>query len=216
MAAVHTSANVPISHLTEYVKNASQSAPYLVSVGCGNGKYETIIAASLNPNIKLILIDPDPESFEKTIVKSPDYPTTSELIQKRPEVVNNCVLLLIWSDWGSVKYDYDAFESLKPIGVILLCEYPPERLSIETISGASGSDKMISVVLNPGTHNYKLISMTEYRFKNAFGGFYPKLVWLAKKGSQIPKVRTVSLLQAKADEISHFLDSNDPGTCTIS
>jgi hypothetical protein len=102
-----------------YGKNGT---PTVVSIGSGNGNIETYFM-----NVKMILIDPNPESFLASHGVSiyPQYGTTGELVASGLNV-SNCVLFLIWTTPDGIgeknPYDIEAIQLLNPLLVVILYE----------------------------------------------------------------------------------------------
>ena len=104
----------------------------LVSVGSGDGYVENEIMAAyrdrFKSEFKITLIDPEPSYAGKV-----DYKIVDELIQKRPGVVGNCSLFIIWPEieyFGDGHYDLGAIRKLRPHAVLTVYE----------TTGGSGSD----------------------------------------------------------------------------
>jgi len=151
---------------------------------------------------KLILIDPDPESFEPYPKKKgylkPDFPYVSNLIEKRPDVVGNCVLLLIWPEPEAL-YDFEAVMYLKPLSILILYE-KPEGWNM----GCAAGKLMHKLLISPESLDYRTISTTRYIFGNQttpLGRIEPAITWLAKRGSSVPKKKRSLTLQAEADKL---------------
>ena len=213
---LHKWSNVPIDHLKIYVEDCVNVADYIVSVGCGNGKYEYEISKS-NQNLrnKFILVDPNPESFEEYPSDGKylkiNYNHTSDLIKDKPDVISNCVLLLIWpysSYTDDSNYDYEAIELLKPNSIICLYEVP-RNMDI----GSSGSTKLINFF--DKINDYKEISTTRYGYKGQMGNIYPKIKWIAKKNSKVPKLKKCLKLQEEVCKLSE-VDLSNETACVIS
>ena len=207
---------VPIDHLSIYVKDCLSVASHIVSVGSGNGMYEHMLCERLSSlREKLVLVDPSPESFytyaeAKGRAMPPHHSTVQRLVTDRPDVVGDCVLLLIWPD-PELEYDHEAVRLLKPRSVVMLFENPPEWPS-----GCAASEMMAMFVRCPEALGYRLMSMTNYTFNRSIsplGNIHPKLVWLAQRGSLVPKRRHCGSVQKDADAIPkdlfHFYMSTD-------
>src|SRR6266496_6864586 len=203
----HKNAHIPIDHLRIYVEDCLNISDYIISVGCGNGQYEYSISENnLNLKNKLILVDPNPESFRKYPADSKylktNYKSVSDLIKDKPNVINNCVLLLIWpysndqlilNPKEDVNYDIESVKNLNPNSIICLYDTPQTMPN-----GSSGSNELIcfirgscdqSSTANDMSQAYRHINTTKYAFKDDLGNSYPKISWLAKKGSQVPKIK---------------------------
>lgn len=132
---------------------ASESAQFLVSVGSGNGEIEYRLVEQF-PSLqkKIICVDPTPESFRPYLKSGkclkPDYPFVKDLVAAKPEVVDNCVLILIWPSPNHLGGDYDfhAIQDLKPKGIVVMFES----------TNTSGGDKFVQ--WRRTQQNYKMIS----------------------------------------------------------
>ena len=109
------------SELSNTIKDRFVEDVPIVSVGSGNGKFESFHIQNTGKNI--ICVDPDPTASykNKKIYIKPKYPTVKELISDLPYIVKNCNLLLIWGLPGD-DYDMEAIEKLKPLKIIVLFE----------------------------------------------------------------------------------------------
>jgi hypothetical protein len=150
----------------------------------------------------------------------------ADLIKDKPEVISDCVLLLIWpytdhyhidesfvNPSGKVvnlkiDFDIEAVNLLKPVSIICLYEKPEDMNE-----GASGSRGMLDVLYNPEKYDYKLISSIKYGFKGSMGNIYPRVTWLAKKGSKVPKTKNCLTLDSKT--VSE-VDTVHENACVIS
>lgn len=114
----------------------------LISVGSGLGFIEKRISQCIGN--ELILIDPYPYSYYqretnkefssiRNLSRLPDYDLVDTLIEKRPNIINNCIILLNWC--YNDNYDYKAILLLKPLAIFSIYEY-----SEETINNTSGSN----------------------------------------------------------------------------
>ena len=217
----HKWAKLPLEHIKVYLEDCLLISPYIISVGCGNGAYEYEISEGCNQlREKLILVDPNPEEFSPypssgRYIKV-NYSTVNSLVSQVPNVIENCVLLLIWPyDDGNTSdnsvYDYEAVTVLKPKSIIVVYERPDDRPT-----GASGGSELCQLLSHPEKLDYRCISMTRYRFLARVGALYPKISWLAKKGSLVPKKKNCLELQVEADKIADFSEANDPGACSVS
>lgn len=217
----HKYSKVPIEHLGIYLKDCINVAKYIVSVGCGTGIYESELCKQIKSlREKLILVDPAPTSFSEVSSKSQhgfqtDYAYVADLVKDKPQVISNCVLLLIWpytdhytisekytnpsGEVVNLKIDFDieAVNLLHPVSIVCLYEKPDSMTN-----GASGSLGLLNLLYNPEVHDYKLISSTKYGFKGTMGNIYPQIRWIAKKGSKVPKEKKcLSLNPDTASEI---------------
>jgi hypothetical protein len=222
----HQYSKIPLDHLRTYVEDCKNVADYIISVGCGDGSYEFEISNNINRN-KFILVDPAPASFMDNTANDKlkiNYKSVDELVLSQPEVIGKCVLLLVWPYPDSYhkfnpnitdieeyddKFDIKAFKLLQPVSVICMYE------SVDGVNGASGSIQMLEVLDNPEKFDYTCISTTRYGNKGGMGNNYPKIKWLAKKGSQVPKNKKCINLQQEATRISDIDLENEVG-CIIS
>jgi hypothetical protein len=97
-----------MSYAAYFCKDEGQNgAVEIVSAGSGDGKVERGIIAAYRKHfgeeLDITLVDCNPK-FEV------HFRTVDDLIKKRPNVVGNCVLLIIWP-WN---YDIDAVRQLQP------------------------------------------------------------------------------------------------------
>jgi len=224
---LHKNANVPIEHIRIYLEDCINISNNIISIGCGNGIYEYEISKNTQRlKNKMILIDPAPESFQNYPTKdflTVDYNTVEDIIKNNPNVINNCVLLLIWTPPtkypymstvdDTIGFDFKAVELLKPKSVICLYEIPKDKTF-----GCAGSIKMSELLLNPNKFNYREICTTNYYFNKEclIGSIYPKITWLALKGSQVPKIKKCLNLQDEADKISSPEIEHNDENCIIS
>lgn len=214
MIPVHDGSDVPMAHLQMYFRDCVKTAPYIISVGCGRARTEVWLlnVVPKETRKRLILVDPDPSSFSKGEPFLPiDYPTVTDLVAKQPQVVGQCLLLLLWpSPDFYTTYDFDAVIDLKPKSILVLHERPPKATN-----GHSGGHKMHAFLHEPEKWDYRLICETMYRFEMVHEfcrewsllqghGSYdcPRITWLAKKGSRVPKNRECHSVQKLADNIS--------------
>lgn len=123
----------------------------LISVGSGNGKFEHKIIDQY-PNVKIICVDPDPESYSKLpILLYPEFSTTDDLVQKFPELVGNCLLLLNWCYPNDSTYDYDAIMKLKPIAFVSIYE------SLGDVTNGAAGGEMFYNFLHDENNGYTLV-----------------------------------------------------------
>ena len=94
----------------------------IVSVGSGNGECEKELMTIGVKN--MILVDPYPLDYRPgdPVVIRPDYPTIQYLIADRPQIVNECVLFIPWSDPCDAIYDLEAINLLNPKSVVIISE----------------------------------------------------------------------------------------------
>lgn len=101
---------------------------------------------------------------------------------------------------------------LKPNSIICLYEKPENKNH-----GVAASYFMCDLLTNIEKYNYREISCTKYGFKMhvpSMGNIYPKLTWIAKKGSKVPKNKKCLELQKEAAKISE-VDINKEEVCVI-
>jgi hypothetical protein len=106
----------------------------VVSVGSGNGKLELEMFFDVEDREmardfwvpKMTCVDPKPFSHNRDnkLYFEPKYPYVSELIKTKPEMVDNCNLMLIWPSCNEEegKYALEAIELLNPKMVVILYE----------------------------------------------------------------------------------------------
>lgn len=103
-----------------------------ISVGSGCGGIETLVFDGNG----FIGVDPDPamgcENYE--IFHPPEFKTVNHLVEKKPEVVGDCSLWLMWPNNSCIfcekgvcvpimhhqAYDFDAIQALKPKTIVML------------------------------------------------------------------------------------------------
>jgi len=134
-------------------ESQSQQQLPIVAVGIGTGgvegKIRELLHTKLNVNNtspKWYGVDPAPTSFDPNypsdgVFLDVDAPTVPVLLQKHPELVQNCVLLLIWCDFDK-DYDMEAVELLRPCNVVSITEagcagHPKKTMSAHGLSRAS-------------------------------------------------------------------------------
>lgn len=208
----HKYSHIPLDHLKTYLTDCANIGEYIVSVGSGDGTYENWLTQdSEKLRKKLILVDPNPGHFRGLgggfLGLHPNYARVADLVQDNEAVVDNCTLLLIWpvpNLYDGYGYDIEAIYQLRPRSVICMYE-KPENMD----SGASGSDALFEFMkCDPA---YSHICTTRY----AFNKDYPKLTWMAKRGTQVPKVKKCLGLQDVADGMcAEGLKGEKDYTCT--
>jgi len=162
---------VVMNNIKEFI-NQYPEIPF-VSIGSGNGLFEKTIQDEFG--IKIICIDPLPESYSpKPVVLYPEYKTTNELIEKNPEIILNCIMLLNWCNPNESTYDYDAIKELKPIAFISIYE------TYCGSNGAGGGEKFYNFIKDNKIYN--CVHMT----KGKKCGL--KIGWYQKKELKIPKI----------------------------
>jgi hypothetical protein len=96
--------------LSSYPKNQA------ISIGSGNGIFEYIYADKYKKDI--ICVDPYPLSFLsyglREAFKKPDYHYVTDLLNSKPELEYNSVLILNWC-YFNMTYDLEAINDLKPL-----------------------------------------------------------------------------------------------------
>lgn len=133
--------HISYSNIGQYVFDMGKNKLPIISVGSGDGEYESKISQMFGFDI--ICIDPKPGSFSQneTVYLAPKYATVTDLIKEQPDIVGKCNLLLIWPNPDSFgTYDYEAIEALKP----------KEIVSVYAVCGAAGSSNFHSFVKNVG------------------------------------------------------------------
>jgi hypothetical protein len=144
----------------------------LISIGSGNGLLEDHIKTEFGTNT--ICIDPNPESYSPPpIVTKPDFPSVTALIERSPELVGNCLILLNWCNPNESRYDFDAIQSLRPIAFISIFESYMEE------SGAAGGQLFYDYIR----------SNSEYSLIHSTNGIYSGLLieWYQQKELPIPE-----------------------------
>lgn len=108
---------------------AQEGAIEIISVGSGDGSVDRGIREAYRDHfgstLNITLVDVNPKY-------KVDFRTVDNLIEKRPTIVGNCCLLIIWpvESCDNDEYDIDSICKLQPQAVLTLYE----------ISGISGSD----------------------------------------------------------------------------
>lgn len=210
LSTMHVAAKIPLAHLRTYFVDCAKTAPHIVSVGCGSGYVEAFLTANVDDDIsrsRLVLVDPQPMSFNKIPVLPVHYSTVNELLVARPEVFRDCLLLLIWSDPDDSTYDYDAVMALEPKSILVLHERPGQEPN-----GSAAGRKMHGILREPAAYDYRLVCETVYTGRSlnpvaslfaAMGAWQDfsqvRITWLAKRGSAIPKKRQCHGVQALVD-----------------
>lgn len=93
----------------------------VVSVGSGSGCLESA-ALKKDPSMQLQCVDPDPLSFSKgPVLVKPDFPRVEDLLRSRPDLLDNCVLLLNWAP-PDCDFDLEAIRSLRPRAILCVFE----------------------------------------------------------------------------------------------
>lgn len=98
-----------------------RGATNIISIGCGDGfvdRSTSIIKTyhdHFGSELDIILIDPNPK-YEV------DFRTVEDLIEKRPNIVGKCSLLIIWPEYESDNdnYDINSIYKLRPRAVLTL------------------------------------------------------------------------------------------------
>jgi len=118
--------------LVEAVRAAQLPGIPLVSVGSGNGVTERQVGEALKTDV--ICVDPDSFSYapESENGMLPDFPHVEALLEKKKELVGDCLLMLVWTDPNDSTYDVEAIELLRPRSIVVVCE----------ITGSGGSSAL--------------------------------------------------------------------------
>jgi hypothetical protein len=126
----------------------------IISLGSGNGKLENYLYSNGYSNILCI----EPEIFshnkEQIIYKKPDFNYVDEVISKKPDIIGNCSLMIIWP-YNNSSYDIESIQKLKPKNILILYES----------NGYSGSKELLKFANNPGPEwlSYELINVEHFR-----------------------------------------------------
>jgi hypothetical protein len=126
--------------LLTYVENAiaMSGIETVVSVGCGTGNVEACMREHFGEQIDIICVDPNPGSYPTSMYIDipdcgtcvPDFKLVEDLVEKRPELRMNCIMVLNWPEPGrDITWDFDAICSLRPS--VIVCRY-------ESVGGAGG------------------------------------------------------------------------------
>jgi len=108
----HGVKHLGVDTLTTYFTNLIEtySDIPIVSIGSGNGVVEKMLMDKLD--IKIILIDPNPNSFlsvpsnyQKDISLSADYPTVQKLLKNNSTLKGNYIAFINWPFYGDSKYE---------------------------------------------------------------------------------------------------------------
>lgn len=99
-----------------------------ISVGSGNGILEFCYAKKYTESTETILcVDPAPLSFNSdgidTAFQAPNYDYVGSLLQAKPQLRRNCVLILNWPNPNESTYDLDAVQALEPCGFFTTLEH---------------------------------------------------------------------------------------------
>lgn len=94
----------------------------IVSIGSGNSYFESLLEIKFK--IKIICVEPDPNKFNpiNKMHRLPDYDYTINLVNAKPKIVDNCILILNWCDPAYAQYDLEAVSLLKPKSIIWIGE----------------------------------------------------------------------------------------------
>lgn len=168
----HDICKVPIDDLIPFLVDASsRSCPNIVSVGSGTGKYEKYLASVQDlATCRWNLVDPKPREFDKTPMKwSPHCSYTKDLVTQVPDVVGNCILLLIWP--GQTGYDFEAVELLNPRGIVVLWEAQKDTKS-HLLHGCAMGKNLFNVLTSGTKYNLqsqKLYASRGYNYEHFVG-----------------------------------------------
>jgi hypothetical protein len=134
-----------MSYAAHFCKDEGQNGAFeAISVGSGDGTVDNGIIEAYHDHFG--------EELEITLVdKNPKYDvhfrTVKDLIKKRPSVVGNCILLIIWPEFDGKNdgYDIDAVRELQPLAALALYE----------TTGVSGGVYFQIFVGNKSTKDYR-------------------------------------------------------------
>ena len=159
--------------------------PYIVSVGCRSGKIEQDFFEQ-HQTCKMILVDHE-LPCSKGDVMIPCVKNVYELVNDYPNIVSNCLLLLLWPNPFKV-FDLEAVKILKPLSIVTLYEEPFLIKNDKKISKVSrkyafpeqlaGSTDFITFVKNTSYYHKEICHWTEY--PSPVCSRFPKLVYLWK------------------------------------
>jgi hypothetical protein len=174
----------------------------LVSVGSGNAHLEALIRDKFSADV--ICIDPNPAAFDRkkmspipiSIAIQPHFPLVSDLVQKRPELVGDCTLLLNWCEPNKSMYDYEAIVALKPLAFLAIFE------EFMGESGAAGGDAFFHLVRGRDklSSKYKLVHATGASKEDDSGVL---IEWHQRSNLPIPKHE----LESEVKLVQPFHDS---------
>lgn len=107
-----------------FVKDDTFRHQKIVSVGCGACLAEYMFQKYFKiERERMIMVDPDPNSYSpatnKKLYLEIDYPTVDKLVQSKPEIVGDCLLILWNSETSFAHYDLEAVRKLKPNRVLI-------------------------------------------------------------------------------------------------
>lgn len=105
-----------------------QPIQYLVSVGSGDARVERVVEELYG--ITAITVDPEPQY-------NAHFPNIDVLMAYIPEVIGNCVVLLLWPERDRTQYDYECIQMLQPVNFLILYEK-----NVYETNGAAGSFRM--------------------------------------------------------------------------
>jgi hypothetical protein len=155
----HVGFDIAESHMEGILKHKPQ---YIVSVGTGDGVFEKLLCNNLQINI--ICVDPAAicNLVPKEFVMAPHYSYVTDLIERNPKIVGNCVLILNWCEPNSSTYDYEAIQLL----------IPQQILWIGESLGGAGGEKFLEFYeeTKEGKGDYRLID--EYIKEDDCFGIY--------------------------------------------
>ena len=152
------SKSFPLSTFVTYLRAVQATHPGvpIVEIGSANGIDAQYIHDHHDITFRY-LIEPNPgEWTTKRHVSSvdnlplatrkPDFPHVDDLVRANPEIVKNCIVVIVWpyptkmNGIDYKRYDYQAIRTLKPLSVLLV--YEP--------SGQAGSDKLLKWIFESG------------------------------------------------------------------
>tara|TARA_R110002072_G_scaffold45565_1_gene126637 strand:+ start:44716 stop:45474 length:759 start_codon:yes stop_codon:yes gene_type:complete len=109
--------------LQEYVDALAKTSCFanlpLISVGSGSALIENYLVKHTDVK-EVICVDPDPGSYgEDPVLIKPKYARVDELIDAEPDLIGNCVLMIIKCN-PMMKYDIEAINKLRPRMMFLM------------------------------------------------------------------------------------------------
>lgn len=187
-----------LSYASYFCKTEAQGGLIeVISIGSGDGSLENAIITAYEDHfgskLNITLVDNNPE-FKV------DYSTVDDLIEKRPDVVRNCVLLIMWpeSEEDNDCYDIDSICKLQPVAALTV--YEP--------TGVSGSYEFVRLIrkreaefeINYSLDNYAIeeVARQEVYVNAGHKVKYPwgdNLEWTTEPGLRAYKFRMAKLLR---------------------
>lgn len=135
------------------------SVKTMISVGSGNGILEYILERKMGPSLRIICIDPDPQSFleNSKVYKEPEYSTIHDYL--RAEGGGSAQDYILFLNWpspagyeGGSGYDAEAIYRLKPHFVICLIALDNKE------HGAAGSHQFHQIRNTDKSYDKKVIT----------------------------------------------------------